>query len=89
MQETVNTFGRLLSRAARLWPTRAAVIFPDSGQSFAELEERAQSAQVESQIGERQRQVAELEQKVLTAASDAAAYPTLSQYAATAPSSSK
>jgi len=37
----VNTFGRLLSRAARLWPTRAAVIFPDFSQSFAELEERS------------------------------------------------
>jgi fatty-acyl-CoA synthase len=37
----INTFGRLLERAARTWPERDAVIFPERRQSFAELYERA------------------------------------------------
>ena len=41
MDESVNAFGRLLRRAAALWPLREAVIFPDRSESFAGLHERA------------------------------------------------
>ncbi len=37
----INTFGRLLERAAKTWPERDAVIFPERRQSFAELYERS------------------------------------------------
>ena len=37
----INTFGRLLTRAAKTWPERDAVIFPERRQSFAELHDRA------------------------------------------------
>ncbi len=37
----INTFGRLLARAARTWPERDAVIFPERRQSFAELHDRS------------------------------------------------
>jgi acyl-CoA synthetase (AMP-forming)/AMP-acid ligase II len=37
----INTFGRLLARAAKTWPERDAVIFPERRQSFAELHDRA------------------------------------------------
>jgi acyl-CoA synthetase (AMP-forming)/AMP-acid ligase II len=36
-----NTFGRLLDHAARAWPDRDAVIFPDRRQTFGELHDRA------------------------------------------------
>ncbi len=41
MDESVNAFGRLLRRAAALWPLREAVIFPDRSENFAGLHERA------------------------------------------------
>lgn len=37
----MNAFGRLLSRAARLWPERAAVMFPEHSQSFLDLHQRS------------------------------------------------
>ncbi len=41
MQETVNAFGRLLRRAAGIWPHREAVVFPDHSESFGGLHARA------------------------------------------------
>ena len=41
MNQPINTFGRLLTRAAQTWPDRAAVIMPDRRQTFAELHARS------------------------------------------------
>jgi len=41
VEEKMNAFGRLLRRAAGIWPEREAVVFPDYSESFGGLHARA------------------------------------------------